>query len=171
VSLPKLGIPLLIVLFLAGATSKSKASDWPPIAPQEQSMTSVPEQPGAPAVILLRHETDDDNLHYHSVYTRIKVLTEAGRKYADVELPYNRRRFTIEQVSGRTVHADGSVVPFEGKPFDKVVVKGHNLRIQVKTFSLPDVQVGSILDYRYNLRYGDNSLRSPEWLIRAKSPK
>ncbi len=66
------------------------------------------------------------------------------------------RGFTIEQVSGRTVHSDCTVVPFEGKPFDKLVVKGHNLRI-VKAFSLPDVQVGSILAYRYNLRYADNS--------------
>jgi hypothetical protein len=145
--------------------------DWPPVAPDERAMTSVKDQPGVPAVILLRQETDDDNLHYHSVYTRIKVLTESGRKYADVELPYNRRGFTIDQVSGRTVHADGSVVPFEGKPFDKVVIKARGVRIQVKTFSLPDVQVGSILDYRYTLRYGDNSLRPPEWIIQSEIPE
>jgi hypothetical protein len=157
--------------FLMAAVVASAAADWPQISPEEQSMTSVPEQPGAPAVILLRQENDDDNLHYHGVYTRIKVLTEAGRKYADVELPYNRRGFVIDQVSGRTVHADGTVVPFEGKPFDKVVLKGHNLRIQVKTFSLPDVQVGSILDYRYSLRYDDNSLQSPEWMIQSEIPE
>ena len=121
--------------------------------------------------MLLRQETDDDALHYHSVYVRIKVLTEAGRKYADVELPYNRRGFIIDQVSGRTVRADGSVVPFTGKPFDKVVVKSRNLRIQVKTFSLPDVQVGSILDYRYSLRYPDNSLMPPEWIIQSDIPE
>jgi len=160
-----------MALVLGGTPSRSLAADWPPIAPDEQSMTNVPDQPGIPALILLRQETDDDSLHYHMVYTRIKVLTEAGRKYSDVELPYNRRGFTIQQVSGRTVHADGSVVPFEGKPFDKVVIKSHNLRIQVKTFSLPDVQVGSILDYRYSLRYGDNSLRPPEWIIQSEIPE
>ena len=141
------------------------ALDWPPILPEEQALTSVPQQAGAPAVILLRQETNDDRLHVQSVYMRIKILTEAGRKYGDVELPYNRRGFTIEQISGRTVHADGSVVPFEGKPFDKVVFKGRTRRIHVKAFSLPDVQPGSILDFRYNLRYGDNSLHPPEWLI------
>src|ERR1700674_5160153 len=96
---------------------------------------------------------------------QIKVLTEAGRKYADVELPYNRRNFTIAQISGRTVHTDGSVVPFEGKPFDKVVVKGHGARYQVKSFTLPDVQVGSILDFRYSLRYADNVLIPPQWIV------
>ncbi len=162
---------LFLVILFIGSITRSHAADWPPIAPDEQSMTSVPDQPGVSAIILSRQETDDDTLHYHGVYIRIKVLTEAGRKYADVELPYNRRGFTIEQVSGRTVHADGTVVPFEGKPFDKLVVKGHNLRIQVKAFSLPDVQVGSILDYRYNLRYADNSLRAPEWTIQSEIPE
>jgi hypothetical protein len=128
-------------------------------------MTSLPQQPGAPAAILLREETADDKNNYHSVYMRIKVLTEAGRKYADVELPYNRRNFTIAQISGRTVHTDGSVVPFEGKPFDKVVVKGHGARYQVKSFTLPDVQVGSILDFRYSLRYADNVLIPPQWIV------
>jgi hypothetical protein len=170
VSLSRVSVLFLVILFI-GSITRSHAADWPPIAPDEQSMTSVPDQPGVSAIILSRQETDDDTLHYHGVYTRIKVLTEAGRKYADVELPYNRRGFTIEQVSGRTVHADGTVVPFEGKPFDKVVVKGHNLRIQVKAFSLPDVQVGSILDYRYNLRYADNSLRAPEWTIQSEIPE
>ena len=69
-----------------------------------------------------------------------------------MELPYNRRGFSISEVSGRTIHPDGTVIPFEGKPFDKVLVKGRNIRIHVKAFTLPDVQVGSILDFRYSVR-------------------
>jgi hypothetical protein len=37
------------------------------------------------------------------------------------------------------------------------------VRIQVKSFTLPDVQVGSIIDYRYSLRYDDQSFYAPEW--------
>jgi hypothetical protein len=36
------------------------AADWPPIASEDLSMTSIPEIPGAPAVILQREETDDN---------------------------------------------------------------------------------------------------------------
>jgi hypothetical protein len=79
-----------LLVLLGAVASLSHAEDWPPIAPEEMKMTSVEEQPGAPAVILLRQETDDDMHNVHSFYVRIKVLTEAGRKYADVELPYNR---------------------------------------------------------------------------------
>ena len=117
-------------------------ADWPPISPEDLALTSVPQHPGAPAVILLREVKDDDIQHYKSVYVRIKILTEAGRRYADVELPYDRAHAGLEigGISGRTVHSDGTVIPFTGKPFQKTVVKGKGIKLLVKAFTLPDVQ-------------------------------
>ena len=155
---------VLLVLLLPLATRFS-AADWPPISPDDLSMTGIKEQPGAPAVILLREEIDDDMNNSHSVYERIKILTEAGREYANVEVPYSRRGFSIGGISGRTIHRDGSIVQFEGKSFDKTVVKGNDLRINVKSFTLPDVQVGSIVDYRYSLRYVDDRVLPPDWEV------
>jgi hypothetical protein len=145
-------------------------ADWPPIASEDLKMTDLAEQKGAPAVILLREEVADDPNNNHSIYMRIKILTEAGRRYADVEIPYSRRNFRIENVSGRTVHADGSIVPFDGKVLDKVVAKGkrgrgEEVRVHVKSFTLPDVQVGSILDLRYSLGYSDHLFYPPEWIV------
>ena len=156
---------VVLSLFLASGVPWSAAGDWPPILPEEQALTSVKEQPGASAVILNREETDDDLLHYHSTYFRIKVLTDAGREYANVQVPYDRHGGSITQIAGRTVHADGTAIAFEGKPLDQVIAKGHGLRYQVKSFTLPDVQVGSIIEYRYNFRYPDNSLIQPRWTM------
>jgi Domain of Unknown Function with PDB structure (DUF3857)/Transglutaminase-like superfamily len=142
-------------------------ADWPPISPDDLKMTDLKEQPGAPAVVLDREETDDDMNNVHSVYERIKILTDAGREYANVELPYSRRGFNIEGISGQTVHADGTVVPFTGKAFDKTVEKSGGRRINVKSFTLPDVQVGSIIDFRYSLRYGDHMLLPPTWEVQT----
>jgi len=86
---------ILLVLYILTTHVAAKADDWPPIAPEDLSMKSLPEQPGAAAVVLLREEFTDDPHNHRSVYMRIKVLTEPGRKYADVEIPYSRRRFTI----------------------------------------------------------------------------
>ena len=153
------------LVFAAFLSSAAKADDWPPIDPADLAMKTFPQQPGAAAVILLREENDDDPMHFHATYERIKILTEAGRDRANVELGYYRRRFHLDSVSGRTIHADGSIVNFEGKPFDKTVEKGPSIRINVKSFTLPDVQVGSIIEYRYSLRYDDNRYVSPEWTI------
>ena len=157
---------IFLLLLLPIAVVPARA-DWPPIAPEELAMTSLPQQPGAPAVILLRQENDDDLKHFHSSYFRVKVLTEAGRRYADIELPYVRgnAQFTIDSISGRTVHPDGTVIPFEGKPFDKVITKSRGLRYSVKAFTLPAVEPGSILDYKFSLRYDDHYFVPPEWAV------
>lgn len=158
----------ILLLILAASPRRATATDWPPITPEEQALASVPQQPGAPAVILNREELDDDTKHFHSVYMRIKILTEAGRRFADIRIPFDRHNFTIDTVSGRTVHADGSIVPFEGKPFEQVINKGHGVRHLWKTFTLPDVQVGSIIEYRYYLRYGDRVAVPPFWMVSAE---
>jgi len=69
------------------AAPRMHAQEFGPPSPDELAITSVPEQPGAPAVILSHEEICDDDLHYCSVYQRIKILTEAGiQKYSDVSL-------------------------------------------------------------------------------------
>ena len=160
-------LEVLAGLFLLLLTAPfAKAVDWPPIDPADLAMKDVPQQPGAPGVVLLREEIDNDLLHFHSTYMRLKILTEAGRDgYSDVELPYSRRSFTIDSISGRTIHADGSIVPFEGKIFEKTILKGRGFKYQAKAFTMPDVQVGSIIEFRYSLRYDDNRFYSPEWEI------
>jgi hypothetical protein len=159
---------LMLSLWLLFSRLESAAADWPAITPEEQAMTSIPEQPGASAVILNREEVDNDLQHFQSTYIRIKILSEAGREYGNVQIPYNRHGGSISEISGRTVHADGSIFPFEGKAMDKVMVRQHGLRYQVKSFTLPDVQVGSIIEYRYNLRYSDMIFRAPDWVMQRE---
>src|SRR5207302_83194 len=114
---------IVVFLFLIANPSVARASDWPPITPEERTMATLPEQPGAAAVVLMREEVTDDPQNYRTVYVRIKVLTEPGRHYADVEIPYSRRHFTVDDIRGRTVHSDGTIIPFAGKAFDKVLLK------------------------------------------------
>src|SRR6476620_1055625 len=138
-------IRVVYLLFLVPIFLVMQArADWPTINPEDLKMTDLAEQKGAPAVVLLREEVADDPNNNHSVYMRIKVLTETGKRYTDVEIPYYKRGFRVDSVSGRTVHADGSIVPFNGRVFDKVVVKGkrgrgNEIRVHVKSFTLPDV--------------------------------
>lgn len=133
-------------------------------------MKSYAADPDAPAVYLFREETVDDSLHMHSTYARIKVLSEKGKEmYSDVELPY-LSGYSIDSIAGRTIHSDGTVVPFSGKPYDKLLTKEGNLKVMAKVFSMPEVQVGSIVEYRYKLRYNDGIVASPHWLIQRRIP-
>jgi hypothetical protein len=141
-------------------------SNWTQPTPEQLKMTSDPAAPDAPAVYLFREEIVDDKLHYHRLYAQIKILNEKGKEqFSDIEMPYEAGVTNIRAVEGRTIHPDGTVVPFTGKPYSKELVKAGDIKIMAKVFSLPDVQVGSILEYEYDLQYDDNMVQSPEWII------
>jgi len=74
-------------------------------------MTSEPKAPGAPAIILFRQvDRDDRGLTAHEdVYFRIKILTEEGRKYADIEIPYYKDSGNIVNIHARTIKPDGTI--------------------------------------------------------------
>lgn len=132
---------------------------------EELEMTSDPSAPGADAVYLYREEKTDDNLHFHSYYVRIKVLAEKGKELATVRIPYERRSFKVTDVQGRTIHRDGTIVPLTAKPSDLTDVKTKDFQVNSVVFTLPAVEVGSILEYRLQERYDDDTVSSPNWEI------
>jgi hypothetical protein len=138
-------------------------AQFPAPTQEELSMTSDAKAPGADAVYLYREETTDDNLHFHSVYARIKVLTEKGKELATVRVPYERRNFKVSDIRGRTIHSDGTVIPLTAKPSDLMDVKTKDFQFNTMVFTLPSVEVGSILEYKLQIRYDDNTVSSPDW--------
>jgi hypothetical protein len=132
---------------------------------EELQMTADPAAPGAAAVYLYREETTNDNQHYHTYYERIKVLTEKGKELATIRVPYERGQFTVADIKGRTIHADGTIIPLTAKPSDLMDFKTKNLQVNTMVFTLPSVEVGSILEYRLELRYDDGFVSSPQWEV------
>ena len=126
-------------------------------------MTSDPKAPGADAVYLYREERTDDALHYHSEYVRIKILTEKGKELATVRTPYEHRNFKVTDIQGRTIHSDGTAIPLKTKPSDLMDVKTKDFQLNTMVFTLPNVEVGSILEYRFQIRYDDDMVSSPTW--------
>src|SRR3984957_16112838 len=157
----------IVALAAVRSTRTVEADDWLPISQDELKMTSVPEAPGASAVILYRQVDRDDNAKTGNEqnYVRIKILTEEGRKYADVEIPYFRDQANIVGLRARTIRPDGSIVMFEGKAYDKTIVKARNVKYLAKTFTLPDVQVGSIIEYKYTEDMAENYVYNSKWIL------
>jgi hypothetical protein len=142
-------------------------SDWPPIKPEELKMTSVPEAPGAPAVILYRQVDREDKLlgSKEHVYVRIKILTEEGRKYGDVDIPSLQGKYDISSRRGRTVHADGTAIAFNGKIYDRTIFKSKGISYLAKVLMMPDVQVGSVIEYEYYIDYQNGRFFQEEWVL------
>lgn len=144
------------------------ASDqWTAPTQEELKMTEQKEVPGAPAVYLFREETSEDALNMWSVYVRLKVLTDAGKEFGNVRLQTRQDvsgfGFQVTDIAGRTIQPDGTVVPFTGKPYEKVVENSKEGKTKSKVFSMPAVQVGSILEYRYKVRFEEHFFVAPTW--------
>jgi hypothetical protein len=165
-------VPCAILFCSIVASTSASHAQWTAPTQEELSMTSQPEAPGAPAVYLNREEITEDHLHYWSKYVRLKILTERGKEYANVQLTQysdsDGGGYEINSIAGRTIHPDGTVIPFTGKPFEKLIQKANGTRVVAKVFTLPDVEVGSIIEYRYQLRYDDNLFFAPSWEVQSE---
>jgi hypothetical protein len=166
------GLVRLLFLLVLGSPALVRAQFQPPTG-EELKMTADPKAPGAAAVYLNIEEIADDELHYQSYYARIKVLSEKGKELATVGIPYLHGDTSISEIKARTIHADGTVIPLVGKPEDLLISKrstrdGENTQVNRKVFTLPSVDVGSILEYRYVLHYDDHRYSSPTWEVQRR---
>lgn len=153
---PRLSACLFLLPLLASGFPLLAATNWTQPTPEELKMTSDPKAPDAEAVYLNYEEYVDIAAHYHRVYARIKILTEKGKEdFGDVEIPYEQGATAIRALEGRTIQPDGTVVPFSGNALDKEMVKAGGVRLMEKVFSMPDVRVGSILEYSWQRQYDD----------------
>jgi hypothetical protein len=153
-----------ILLGLPGA-SRATADDWLPINSADLAAKDSPEKPGAHAVYLYREDIRDDIESRDEIYERIKIFTEEGKKYADIELPYFREVYSITNVRARTIHPDGSIVEWSGKLLDKIILKARGYKVQAKTFTLPEVETGSIIEYRYRQSLNTSLLYNDTWEV------
>jgi hypothetical protein len=165
-------ISLLTLLALAAMSEYRSATvsasiGFRPVAPEELTMQSEPQAPGAPAIVLYRQVDRDDNgpVAHEDNYFRIKIFTDEGRKYADIEIPFFKGRGDIDNIRARTIRPDGSIVNFDGKVFEKPIAKARGVKYMAKTFTLPDVEPGSVIEYSYTKDLPDDSLFDSHWIL------
>ena len=167
-------LAFLLIFVFAALLSRpflpaTSGDDWQPIDPADLKMTSEPKAPGAPAIYLYRQvdRKDASKAATEYNYVRIKILTEEGRQYANVEIPYYKQdaSVNISNIRARAIRPDGTVINFDGKVYDKIIEKTKGTKIRAKTFNIPDVQVGSIVEYHFNYDFEDYYIFDSHWVV------
>ena len=162
---------IALAVCVLGAPLAGAGIGFQPATPEELKLTSEPLAPGAAAITLYRQVDRDDNPRtgHEDNYIRIKILTEEGRKHADVEIPFLKQSENIVNIHARTIRPDGSISDFGGKVFEKNLVKGkfrgQQFKYVAKTFTLTDVQVGSIIEYFYTRDFQEYFLFNSDWVL------
>jgi len=158
-------LPLLCAVLLP--TRAPAITGFKPINPDELKMTSEPKAPGAAAIIVFREvDRDDDRFRPHEDnYVRVKILKEEGLKYANVEIVFNKGYESIVNIGARTIKPDGTTVNFDGKVYEKTIVKNRGNAYLAKTFNLPEVEVGSVIEYYYTIDLKEHYVFDSHWIL------
>lgn len=87
-------------------------------------------------------------VYYH--YLRLKVFDEKGKEQVStINIEYGNRT-VINDISGRTIKADGSIVELQKNSiFKRDVERIAGIKRKATSFSMPGVELGSIVEYRY----------------------
>ena len=128
-------------------------------------MTSEPKAPGAAAIYLYRQVDRDDNSGFQSEYVRIKILTDEGRSYGDVTIPFSREQESIGAIQARTIRPDGSIATFDGTVYEQPVYEARDVKVMAKKFTLPQVEKGCIIEYRFRRWLGAGHVFDSHWVL------
>jgi len=141
---------LATALGLAPAGAQAPPA-WPPVPPEELALEDNAFDPGLPALILEYEVRTHNTKSAATTYKRIKIFREEGKKLADVEIRYFEKFTRVEEIRARVTSPSGKSEDFNGAIYDKEVVRLRKFRFNAKTFTLPNVDVGSVIEYSYRL--------------------
>lgn len=153
-----------VLLLLCPLLCAGQGRPWLPVDSKDLQMKELQQIPGAQAALLYYADEIDDTSHNEFFYSRIKIFSDGGKQYANVEIPL-LEKFSVENLAARTIHADGKIVETAMHPYEKVVLKGKGLRVRVQAFTLADVTAGDIIEYQYQLHQGDKGLYHHHWEV------
>ena len=144
----------IFVCLVLGASTLALASDeWRAVTPAELSLkASAVEKDADAEAIFWEVWLDDSQPEEFSLknYIRIKIFTERGKEsMSKVDLPFLGSE-KIRDIAARVIKADGSIVELKKEDiFERTIVKASGLKIKAKSFALPAIEAGSIIEYRW----------------------
>ena len=142
----------LCVFFSIAIAVDAQDKTWRPVTPAELSAKTPLVETGADAEAIFWEERIDDSSSDldHRHYVRVKIFTERGReKYSKFDIPYTKG-IKIKDLAARVTKPDGTSVEITEKDiFDREIVKAGGLKIKAKSFAVPNIEPGVIVEYRY----------------------
>lgn len=154
------------VLCVAGAFSPvlfAQDKDWRPVTPAELSAkTPVVEADADAEAIFWEIRIDDSSTEDLSLrhYVRVKIFTERGReKYSKFDIPFSKR-LRIKDLAARVIRNDGTITEIRKEDiFEREIIKAGGVKIKAKSFAVPNIEPGVIVEYRYKETRDDSGAK------------
>lgn len=146
----------LFLLLVSGAFAQ--AMQWKPVDPAHLAMKAPVVEKDADAEVLLWEvyiNTASDSGTDFTNFVRIKIFTDRGKDaHSKIDIPY-LNGVSVRDIAGRTIKPDGSIVELKKDAiFDRELIKAGRLKLKAKSFALPGIEPGTIIEYRWREVYG-----------------
>ncbi|HRH41076.1 MAG TPA: DUF3857 domain-containing protein [Pyrinomonadaceae bacterium] len=135
--------------------------DWLPVTQKELEMKKPQVEPDADVEAIfweVRIDNSSDSDYSRKHYVRVKIFTERGReKYSKFDIPFYKG-LKIKDIAARVVRPDGSIVEINKNDiFEREIIKAGKVKIKAKSFAVPGIEQGVIVEYRYKEIFEDDS--------------
>jgi hypothetical protein len=161
-----LSFAILWATFLGVSPNGVSARDWDPIDPAIFQLEAPRLDPGADAEALFWQVWLEDRLlggrqpqTMETHYLRIKLFTERGvEEQTTIDVVESSADVQVSDIRGRTIKPNGTIVELErADVFERSVAKTDGVEVSMRSFSMPNVEVGDIIEYQW-VEYRDNTL-------------
>ena len=146
-------VSLFCLMFIDVSSARAAGDDWKPIDPAEFALKSPLVEKDADAEVLYWEVKVDDSPENELVtsnYIRLKIFTERGKEsQSRIDIQYYDYS-KIKDIAARTTRPDGTIVELKKEDvFERTIVKASGLKLKAKSFALPGLEPGSIIEYRW----------------------
>lgn len=159
------------LLFFSGCASLSLLQH-PSLQDSLSTITQQSQYPEAGAIYLLDKATDiihADGSSELIVHQIIKICRERGRKFAEVQIPYNEAFQKVKIDFARTITKEGKTIKVKRDAIHTVTPASLTpytalySSLKVKTISMPAIELGSIIEYQYRILQKKSLMKNHFW--------
>jgi transglutaminase-like putative cysteine protease len=177
-------IPISDVKSISTQAAESSTQAKPEVAEDVKQLLTMAEEaqkqfPGSKAIILVdqgKEEMRLDGTHLYTYRVAVKILHSDRLTFADRSLGFEEERSLARVISARSIDPDGAVHNYDpaavkiSEPARETVYFGRGKRL---TYTIPDVKVGSIVDYTQQWEVFnpyDWEMFFPSWSFAGEDP-
>lgn len=174
---PRSTFAIIALLFISLVCNAQKDPfKFGEIPPEDLQMTAYPEDSTAEAVMLFdfgnAHPVSDYDAINMDRHVRMKILKLGGLEYANVSLilfRFSGNEDVIQNLKASTFNLDNGKVVETKMTKESVFKTKINKNTSKFTFTLPQVRVGSIIEFTYTLSSG-TAINFPSWQFQRTIP-
>ncbi len=148
-----IALSIFCLLSAFSQTIFAQDKDWREVTPEELAMKTPRVEPDADAEAIFWEVRIDDSSSEklsRTNYARVKIFTDRGReKFSKVDIPF-LKGWKIKDVAARVIKPDGSIVELKKEDvFEREIAKAGGTKVKAKSFAVPNIEPGVIIEYRY----------------------